>query len=108
MPDLHYAVTAFCPSAEVADEYAAWLTTGGHLQAVLDGGADRAAAVRLDPTTEEPAIVRVVSLYRFSSREAFARYESDHAPRLRADGLGRFGDRGIRFERQVGEVLSDA
>jgi hypothetical protein len=43
--------------------------------------------------------------YHFPSREAFAAYERDHAPRLRADGLRRFPpERGVSYRRSVGVV----
>ena len=103
----HYAVTARLPSSELAVEYLDWLGSGGHLQAVIDGGASSACAVRLDPAPHESAMpVRIMSLYTFPSREAFAAYERDHAPALRADGVARFGDRGIEFERTTGEIVT--
>lgn len=103
----HYAVTALCPTGEIAVEYLEWLTFGGHLRAVLDAGAVSATAVRLDPAPHAAVPpVRIMSVYRFASREAFAAYERDHAPRLRAEGLEKFGDRGLTFVRETGEIIA--
>ncbi len=104
----HYAVTAACPTGAIAAEYLDWLTGGGHLQAVIDAGALTARAIRLDPPPNAPPTpVRIVSLYTFASRNAFDQYERDHAPRLRAEGLEKFGDSGIAFTRETGEVIAD-
>jgi hypothetical protein len=73
----------------------------GHADAVVAGGAMSAAVVRLDGE----GTIRVQSKYRFPNRAAFARYESETAPVLRADGVARFGDKGITFERSVGAVV---
>jgi len=102
----HYAVTAACPSGTIAAEYLEWLTDGGHLQDVKDAGATSARVVRLDPPPNAPSTpIRVLSLYTFESRNAFDDYEREHAPRLRAEGLEKFGDAGIEFSRETGEVI---
>jgi hypothetical protein len=82
------------------DEYVAWLEDG-HLQAVLDGGAVRAALVVLDG---DGAPFRVQSKYRFPSRDAFKTYEREVAPALRAAGVSGFAARGVTFERSLGVV----
>jgi hypothetical protein len=68
---------------------------------VLAGGACDAEIVQLDGP--EPAFeVR----YHFPSRAAFARYEKEHAPRLRAEGLRRFPvEKGVVYRRSVGQVI---
>lgn len=102
----HYAVVASCPSGKIAAEYIEWLTDGGHLQDVRNAGALTASAVRLDPPANAPSVpVRVLSLYTFADRAAFDAYERAHAPRLRAEGLAKFGDSGIVFARETGEVI---
>lgn len=103
----HYSVTASCPSGKIAAEYLEWLTEGGHLQDVRDAGALTAEAVRMDPPPNAPPTpVRVLSLYTFADRAAFDAYEREHAPRLRAEGLEKFGDSGIGFSRETGEVIA--
>jgi len=96
--ELLYGVIATLPDAAVAREYVAWLD-GGHVQGVLDGGASASLVVRLDGEG-----FRVASLYTFPNRAAFDAYERDHAPALREDGRRRFGDRGVEFERVLGDV----
>jgi Domain of unknown function (DUF4286) len=82
------------------EEYVAWLEDG-HLDAVLKGGASRAALVVLDG---DEAPFRVQSKYRFPSREAYKDYERLVAPALRAAGISGFATRGVTFERSLGVV----
>ncbi len=102
---LVYAVTATLPDAEVGAEYVAWLEAG-HLADVVRGGAMSAELVILDSEGAGDDRIRVVSRYVFSDRAAFADYERLHAPRLRAEGVARFGpsrgDRAVQFSRSVG------
>ena len=99
MIPIAYTVRATLPDQETAHAYLLWLS-GGHLAQVLAGGADRAEVGALDG---EPP--KIESRYRFPNREVFDRYEQDHAPALRAEGLSRFGSAGIRFERSLGTIL---
>ena len=95
-----YSVVATLPDQEVADRYLAWLT-GGHVQAVMAGGASRAAVLR----HEEPGVIRIESRYRFPSRSGFDRYEQRHAPALREDGRRQFGEvAGVSFARTIAMV----
>lgn len=104
MRRIAYTVRAGCPSEAVAAAYVAWLE-GGHTDEVVKGGAESAMIVRLEPDAPGgPARVEV--RYVFSTREAFDRYIRECAPRLRAEGLARFGPgSGVVFERTIGEVL---
>jgi len=99
-----YAVQATLPSKELADEYVEWLRDG-HVDAVIAGGAHSAMVVWLDPDDSSQQI-RVEVQYVFASRVALEGYLKRHAPILRAEGLKRFGpERGVRFDRRVGEIL---
>jgi hypothetical protein len=99
-----YTVAAEFDDLAVADEWLAWMR-GGHLQDVCDAGAIDAEAIRVDTAPGDAA--RCEARYHFASREAFARYERDHAPRLRAEGLARFpASRGVRYVRSTGEVVA--
>ncbi|MEW6434071.1 MAG: DUF4286 family protein [Myxococcota bacterium] len=99
-----YTVVGDFDDATVAGEWVDWLRNG-HLQAVLDGGAQAAELVRLEPTAAAP--LRFEVRYRFADLSAFQRYEQHHAPALRADGLARFPpSRGVRLSRVLGEVLA--
>ena len=94
-----YCVTAKFTDASVRDEYLAWLG-GGHMAAVVQGGALSARAVVL----EGPEL-RVATQYFFADSEAFERYVREFAPALRADGAARFpAQRGVIFERLLGDV----
>jgi hypothetical protein len=102
---MHGCVTfRYVVRAEIEDparsvEYQRWLIDEGHVAEVCRVSGASAEVVRIDapvPTLE----VR----YAFPSRAAFAVYERDHAPRLRAEGAARFGV-GVRFTRSTGDVV---
>ena len=89
----------------VAEEWTEWMR-GGHMQALLAHGADRAELVRwsTDETGEEE--IRFTARYRFPSQAAFDVYIAQFAEELRADGMKRFPpSRGIVYSRTVGEIL---
>lgn len=102
MSAVAYTVIATLPTRELANEYIAWLENG-HIDQVLQHGAHTAMIVRI---TDPADPIQIEVRYVFSTRQAFDRYVSDHAPALRAEGLRRFPlERGIRFERRTGEVV---
>jgi len=105
MPRTAYAVRATLPNESLRDEYARWLTTEGHVAQVIAGGASTGDVVIFDREKSEPICVEV--RYTFPSREVFETYVREHAPALRQDGIDRFGDRGIMFERNIGSVAED-
>lgn len=84
--------------ASIRDDYLRWL--GPHVAEIvaLPGfeGADTFEVV--DPA--DPSLLRVCMRYRLVDAAALEAYLRDHAPRLRADGLARFGDR-MRATRRV-------
>jgi hypothetical protein len=99
LTEVAYTVAVTFTDAALAEEWLRWLR-GGHIADVLAGGATAAEIVAVDGP-ERSFEVR----YRFPSREAFAAYERDHAPRLRAEGLQRFPvERGVSYRRTVGVV----
>lgn len=94
-----YTVTCTFDDPAIADEWIAWLRDT-HLADVCAAGALDAEVIRLDGSP-----CRCEVRYHFASRESFAAYERDHAPRLRAEGLQRFSpERGLKYERSTGEV----
>lgn len=98
-----YTVIGDFEDPAVAAEWVAWLQHG-HLDQVLVGGALEAVLVRLAPSAAAP--LRFEVRYRFADAAAFAQYERDHAPRLRAEGLAKFpASRGVRMSRSTGEIL---
>lgn len=103
MPRFAYAVRATLPDLATLNEYVRWLTAEGHVREVLEAGASSGDVVVLDRAGDGP--IRVEVRYTFPSRESFDAYERDHAPALRQDGIDRFGNSGIVFERNAGEIV---
>lgn len=100
MSQVHYRVTATLPDGPTADRYLAWLTSG-HVAEVCRLGNASATVIRLRGDQHQ-----VASTYVFASPADLQRYETDHAPRLRAEGLAHFPPTtGIHFAREYGEVL---
>jgi hypothetical protein len=101
MAEVTYSVIATIPDEQTRDEYLEWLERE-HIADVVRAGARSGRAVLV---VEPGEPLQVESQYEFESMAAFDRYVAEEAPRLRAEGLRRFGpERGIRFERRVGEV----
>jgi len=103
MAKLAYTVTATLPDEATTSAYVAWLLDG-HIQGVVEGGAETAEVSRL---TEPAKPIRVESRYVFSDRRAYERYVAETAPRLRAEGIKKFGPQtGVTFERRIGEIAA--
>jgi hypothetical protein len=95
----HYTVSTTADTPELRDAFVAWLVNG-HIADVCAAGALTGEIVRRDDGVIE-------SRYTFASRDAFADYERDHAPRLRAEGLALFPS-GLSFQRVTGDSVSRA
>ena len=100
-PRVAYTVAATFTDPAVADEWLAWLR-GGHLAKVIAAGALDAEVVELDAAEGRSFEAR----YHFPSREAFARYEREHAPGLREEGARLFGPEKVSYRRSVGASLT--
>ena len=101
---LAYTVACEFVDAQIAQRWVEWLREE-HLRDVCAAGAVSAAVIWLDgaPAGEARCEVR----YLFSSRQSFERYERDHAPRLREEGLKRFPlNLGLSYTRSSGEVIA--
>lgn len=101
MATIEYVVRIVCDTSAHLERMHAWLAPG-HMADVVRAGARSASLARFD---DAPLTLEV--RYVFDSREAFAAYERDHAPRLRAEGQRLFPE-GVRFERRLGEVVHEA
>ena len=101
-----YTVGCTFDDAAVAQEWIGWLRDG-HLAELCDAGALDAEVIEFPTMPGAGSQIRCEARYHFASREAFAAYERDHAPRLRAAGLKRFPpERGVRYGRSLGEVAA--
>jgi hypothetical protein len=102
MATVVYSVYTTFTNRDLADAWLRWLR-GGHIAEVLAGGALDAEIVELDTTGADRSFsVR----YHFASRESFAAYERDHAPRLRAEGLSLFPvEKGVTYRRTLGVLV---
>jgi hypothetical protein len=96
-----YTVKCEFDDPAVAEAWERWLRDE-HAADVCGAGALDAEVVRLDGAPS-----RLECRYHFASRETFAAYERDHAPRLRAEGMARVpACGGVRFERTLGTLVA--
>ena len=89
---------------EIEAEYRAWLDA--HVQEIvaLPGFLGAEVFERREPAPAEGELA-LCTQYRLRDAAALDDYLREHAPRLRADGLARFGD-GFRAERRVLELAA--
>jgi dipeptidase E len=99
-PALAYTVRVHLEDPAVAERWLAWMQ-GKHLAEVVQAGALTAEVIEREAGSGRVFEAR----YRFANRAAFARYERDHAPRLRAEGLALFpASDSLRYERSLGPI----
>lgn len=85
--------------AGIADAFAEWLP--GHVAELLAlPGFVSAELFRIEEPAAPSGEVALSVRYRLRDRVALEAYLNDHAARLRADGVARFGGR-FRAERRV-------
>ena len=85
-------------------EYRAWLDAHVREIVALPGFLGAEVFERREPAGADGELV-LCTQYRLRDAAALADYLREHAPRLRADGLSRFGDN-FRAERRVLERLA--
>ena len=85
--------------AAIEHDYRAWL--GAHVREILALSGFTGARI-LDVAEPRPDAGRVALCVQYALRDAAAldAYLRDHAPRMRADGVARFGER-FRATRRV-------
>ena len=93
-----YEVNLFVQRA-IEAEYRAWLDAHVREIRALPGFVGAEVYERREPPAADGELV-LCTQYRLRDAEALADYLHEHAPRLRADGIARFGDR-FRAERRV-------
>jgi hypothetical protein len=97
-----YRVTATFINRVVADEWLEWLNGRHVADCLAAGGALDAEVIAVDGESLTYEVC-----YRYPSRHAFAVYERDHAPRLRADGMRLFPvERGVTYRRSTGLTMT--
>ena len=89
----------------IAGAYRAWLDAHVRELVALPGFVDARVSQVLPAEGDADADAVVFCChYRLRSRAAFEAYLRDHAPRMREDGLRRFGD-GFTATRRVMEIV---
>jgi hypothetical protein len=83
----------------IADAYRAWLRDHMIEMVALPGFLDVTSYDVLEPNARDGCVAICVH-YRLRDRAALDAYLRDHAPRMRADGVARFGDQ-FRATRRV-------
>ena len=104
MSGMLYEVTLRVQRA-IAGEYRAWLDQHVREMLALPGFLDARVSRQDEPPPEGDEVVFCCH-YRLRDQTALDDYLRDHAPRMRADGLVRFGDR-FSASRRVLSVLGD-
>ena len=98
-----YEVNVFV-RREIEADYRAWLDAHVREIVALPGFEGAQVFERREPAADAGELV-LCTQYRLHDAQALADYLREHAPRLRADGIDRFGD-GFRAERRVLEPLA--
>jgi antibiotic biosynthesis monooxygenase (ABM) superfamily enzyme len=86
--------------AEIAADYRAWLET--HIREILAIPGFVSAELLSEDDADGATVW--TARYHLQSREALEHYLREHAPRLRAEGVARFGDR-FKATRRVLELV---
>jgi hypothetical protein len=85
------------PEPEILGEFEAWLEH--HVDDVIALPGFTGATIHKAENPEGGAALRIVR-YELSSRQALERYLAEDAPRMRAEGVAKFGDR-FRATRRI-------
>ena len=99
-----YEVTLLVDAA-IAGPYGSWLQD--HVAEMLGLPGFTGAEILQVCEPLDAGMVGWVVAYRLRDRAALDAYLADHAPRMRADGLRRFGDR-FRASRRILQRTSPA
>jgi quinol monooxygenase YgiN len=104
MSSVLYEVTLRVQRA-IADDYRAWLDRHVREMLTLPGFLDARLSRQDEPGADAGEVVFCCH-YRLRDAAALADYLREHAARMRADGVARFGDR-FSASRRVLSVLGD-
>jgi hypothetical protein len=98
---------SICAKEPIAQDYQVWLAQ--HVQEMLSLPGFISASVELAEPDDETGDVNWVVRYAVSSHCALQTYFSEHAPRMRAAGINKFGAQFIatrRILRPLVEMLA--
>ena len=99
-PSCLYTVHCTLPNEATAQRWVRWLLDE-HLDDVKRAGAREASLVRLDSERLDYEV-----RYVFPDRSAYARYATEHAPALQAEGMRLFPpELGLLYRRTIGEEV---
>ena len=98
-----YEVNLFVRTA-IAAEYRAWLDAHVREIVALPGFEGASVFERREPAPAEGELA-LCTQYRLRDAAALQLHLREHAPRLRADGIARFGE-AFRAERRVLELAA--
>ena len=101
MSGLVYEVDADV-DAGLREDYLHWLAAHVAEIVALPGFEGAQVYEVVEPAL--PDVLRVCIRYRLADADALQAYLREHAPRLRADGVARFGER-VRMQRRVMRAL---
>jgi hypothetical protein len=87
--------------ATIAEDYAGWLHAHVAQMLALPGFVDASMWQVLEPAPA-PGQIQWCVHYRLVDRPALDAYLAEHAPRMRADGMARFGGRFQATRRILG------
>lgn len=104
MSQVLYEVTLRVERA-IAGDYRGWLHAHAREMRALPGFLEARLSELNDPAPGEEAVVFCCH-YRLQDAAALEAYLREHAPRMRADGVERFGAR-FSAQRRVMTVLAD-
>ena len=90
---------------DVFDAYRAWLSPHVAEIRALPGFIGAEIFERRDPPPA-PGVRALTVWYRVADEAALQRYFTEHAPRLREDGLRRFGDAASATRRVLASMTS--
>lgn len=93
--------------AAIAGEYRAWLDGHVHEILALPGFVEARILEVLEPRPAAGQVALCVQ-YTLRDRAALDAYLHDHAPRLRSQGIARFGDRFRAQRRVLGEIKRES
>ena len=99
---ISYTVRCEITDSEVAENWLRWLRDQ-HISDVVSAGAKCGDVFEMDHDSK----ARLFEIrYQFENRASFEKYVSEHAPRLREEGLEKFPlELGLSYSRSSGELI---